>query len=48
MADLVYVGLAVALFVLSAWYVAGCERLIGRGDADEHGMSPDQESRHDR
>ena len=32
MGDVVFIGLALALFALSGWYVAGCERLIGGED----------------
>jgi hypothetical protein len=33
MSDLAFIGLAIILFTLSAWYVTGCERLIGSEDA---------------
>lgn len=33
MADVVYVLLALALFATSAYYVGGCERIIGSEDA---------------
>lgn len=34
-ADVVFVGLAVALFALSGRYVSGCERLIGSWQAGD-------------
>ena len=36
MADLVVIVGALAFFAISAWYVAGCDRIIGRED----GLSP--------
>lgn len=40
MQDLLFIGLAVALFVLSAAYVRGCQRLTSAGDDTFASASP--------
>jgi len=43
-ADLLFVGVAVAFFALAAAYVTVCERLVGR---ERPGTTPDREAEPD-